>query len=572
MSLPNKRRRRRPAGALILILAFAFAFAAGLAPAAHAQWASNGVPLCTATGAQTFPVVVSDGADGAIVAWSDERGVDADIYAQRVDASGASLWGTDGALVCGFPGGQSYPILLADGAGGAFLVWGDARSGSLDIYAQHLDAAGAATWTGGGEPVCTEPGDQFMPAAVLDGAGGIVLVWSDARGVDADLYAQRLDASGSRMWPLAGVPLSLAPGHQSGAALVTDGAGGAIAVWDDARGLGSDIYARHVDASGVASWTPDGVAVCTAFNDQLYPSAVSDGAGGVVVAWEDGRGVDNDIYAQAVTAAGTVVWTPDGVGVCALLGDQQNPLLDPTGTGDVYVVWHDGRSGIGADVYAQRLDAAGGSVWSAGGVAVCTAPGDQFFPSLATSAGGDALVMWFDSRTGAYDIMAQRLSPFGTTAWALDGVPVCSAPGDQSFPRVARDAAGGAVVAWFDDRAVSSDIYAQRVPASGITVDAVEREALAAQVLLVAPRPNPMQDRAMLSLWMAAPHAGEVTILDVAGRRVRRLTAGRVFPAGTTTLVWDGKTDAGVRAPEGVYFIRGRFAGKTVTQRVTVVR
>ena len=40
-----------------------------LAPrSAGAQWRSNGAPLCTAADDQTFPVVISDGAGGVLVA------------------------------------------------------------------------------------------------------------------------------------------------------------------------------------------------------------------------------------------------------------------------------------------------------------------------------------------------------------------------------------------------------------------------------------------------------------------------------------------------------------------------
>jgi flagellar hook assembly protein FlgD len=56
---------------------------------------------------------------------------------------------------------------------------------------------------------------------------------------------------------------------------------------------------------------------------------------------------------------------------------------------------------------------------------------------------------------------------------------------------------------------------------------------------------------------LGVAHAGrvQVSIYDVAGRRVRTL-ADRVFPAGEHTLQWDGTDDAGAKAARGVYFIR----------------
>jgi len=56
--------------------------------AAWSQWLYNGVALCTASGDQQHPAIVSDGSGGAIVTWMDSRSGNLDIYAQRVDGFG----------------------------------------------------------------------------------------------------------------------------------------------------------------------------------------------------------------------------------------------------------------------------------------------------------------------------------------------------------------------------------------------------------------------------------------------------------------------------------------------------
>ena len=48
-----------------------------------------------------------------------------------------------------------------------------------------------------------------------------------------------------------------------------------------------------------------------------------------------------------------------------------------------------------------------------------------------------------------------------------------------------------------------------------------------------------------------------VEILNVAGRAIRTLTAGSpVAAAAVTTLVWDGSSTLGTRAPNGRYLVR----------------
>ena len=73
--------------------------------------------------------------------------------------------------------------------------------------------------------------------------------------------------------------------------------------------------------------------------------------------------------------------------------------------------------------------------------------------------------------------------------------------------------------------------------------------------LALAAWPNPFQPTVTLSFTLAAPAAVELSIHDVAGRRLRRLEAG-TFGGGEQRLAWDGRDDAGRSLPSGVYLAR----------------
>jgi hypothetical protein len=80
-----------------------------------------------------------------VVAWSDGRtgASGADIYVQHVDVTGGVQWTAGGVRVCDAANVQDVPRVMADGLGGAAVVWRDYRAGaSCDLYGQHLDAAG----------------------------------------------------------------------------------------------------------------------------------------------------------------------------------------------------------------------------------------------------------------------------------------------------------------------------------------------------------------------------------------------------------------------------------------------
>jgi hypothetical protein len=423
------------------------------------------VPVCTANGEQALTGILSDGAGGAIVTWTDYRsGTNFDVYAQRISARGLVRWTADGVALCTATGNQSpSTTLVPDGAGGAIVTWQDGRSGTTDIYAQRISAAGAVQWTANGVALCTATGGQYSPTIVSDGAGGAIAAWEDIRSGTNDIYVQRISAAGTTQWTANGVALCTATGIQQSPTITSDGAGGAIVTWQDARSGTTDIYAQRISASGTVQWTADGVALCTAASAQNYPTIVPDGASGAIVTWMDFRnGANYDIYAQRILAGGTVQWTANGVALCTATGEQWAPAIATDGAGGAIVTWRDLRIG-NYDIYAQRILAGGTVLWTANGLALCNATGDQTYPKIVSDDAGGAIVVWDDLRSGGNDIYAQRVSPTGAAQWVANGLALSTAIGNQQYPVIATDGAGGAIATWIDFRSANFDVYAQRV-------------------------------------------------------------------------------------------------------------
>src|SRR5688572_19193295 len=80
-------------------------------------------------------------------------------------------------------------------------------------------------------------------------------------------------------WLLNGNPLSLAAEVQSAPVAAPDGQGGAYVVWLDTRAGNTDLYAQHVTASGsiAAGWAADGIAVCVDPTTAGPPRIAADG-------------------------------------------------------------------------------------------------------------------------------------------------------------------------------------------------------------------------------------------------------------------------------------------------------
>ena len=290
-------------------------------------------------------------------------------------------------------------------------------------------------------------------------------------------------------WPVLGRTLSAAVKDQVHPKAATDGAGGAIVVWQDERSPRVNVFARRVLASGEPdpAWPVDGLAVladsttllATAFDGQQSPVIVADGTGGAIIAWQDGRnaGSQLDIFAQHVLGTGVVdpTWPANGRALCTARGDQDVPTITADGAGGAIVTWMDGRSSVtSVDVFAQHVLASGAidPRWPVDGVALCTAPAPQAFPRIAGDGAGGAIVTWHDLRPSAtsIDIYAQHVLGVGVVdpAWPANGLALCVAPGAQLNPTIVSDDAHGALVTWEDPRDGLNRIFVERVLGSGV--------------------------------------------------------------------------------------------------------
>lgn len=83
--------------------------------------------------------------------------------------------------------------------------------------------------------------------------------------------------------------------------------------------------------------------------------------------------------------------------------------------------------------------------------------------------------------------------------------------------------------------------------------------------------PNPTRETTRLSYQLPSTQVVSLDLIDLSGRRIRNLVNG-TQNAGASSVVWDGRTDDGQRAPAGLYWARLRADGETRSRLVTVVK
>jgi hypothetical protein len=398
---------------------------------------------------------------------------------------------------------QSFPSIIHDGKGGYFVVWHDKRNCDTTgraIYAQYYNSNGVAQWTANGLQVVDNPGGQKKPDVVLDGAGGIVVMWTDSN--QNQIAAQRINAQGQKLWAPEGV-VAIDDGRDCVARGAADGSGGIIVVNNNG-------HINRIAGDGTLPWTPADEPIEIANgNNTNGRQIISDGAGGAIVVWQDG-----DIAIQRINAAGQLLWGEENEIPTLVMGGRSPfyltdtgcktascPRLIPDGAGGAIVIWLDDYYG-GDDLYAQRVNAAGEALWFApdngGGVAQMNgAPGgilvhdgdvDSDSHDLASDGQGGAFIRfgdwysggkrgYYESSEGEGDFPAlmqpmsslfiHRILANGTLAWeGPTGVD------DDDFDfydnpmpgKITSDGQGGAVTVWSTD---NDEIRVQRVNAQG---------------------------------------------------------------------------------------------------------
>lgn len=433
-------------------------------------WDYNGCFVCNQSLVQKEPAICSDGTGGALITWYDNRTSSNDIFIQRINSSGVIQWSPsgNGRAITYIPNDQLDPQICSDGAGGAIITWQDLRSPSnYNIYAESMNSDGIWQWGPDGIAICTQSNEQLSPKICSDGAGGAIIAWKDARNGNYDIYAQRINSEGNVLWVGNGVPICTELNDQQNLQIISDGTGGAIIAWEDRRsGFNYDIYTQKLDSNGIFKWENNGTAMCTADYNQTNLQLCNDGNGGVILAWDDYRNnLHYDTYAQYIDINGTIQWTNNGTAVCTANDDQLFVQICSDGAGGAIFTWSDSRSSsFNEDIYAQRIDSGGTIQWIENGKSICTADHSQSQPKTCGDGGGGAIVTWQDLRTNYYnDIYAQRINVNGDIQWTTNGIPLCMADKSQYNPQIVTDGAGTAIVAWWDVRNENYDIYAQKV-------------------------------------------------------------------------------------------------------------
>jgi len=662
------------------LIVAAVAIVALSAGRATGQWVDGGLPVCEVPGGKFGVKVAPDGLGGAFLTWTaitPDDPQDSNIFAQHIRSDGTldPLWPADGLPVCTAGGAQYVGEIIPDGEGGAFIAWGDRRSPPpdssrlSDVYLQRLRPGGslAVGWPGNGIPVCSGGCTEQSPKLAPDGGGGVFVAWQRDTLIapsyvgPGGFRASRVTGSGvlASAWPPEGIPVASSPTRQRLRMILPDGSGGFYAVSDGDLG---HTYCHRVTSGGnpAIGWPPDGLEVSPATS--FGPSAALDGEGGLFFSWSsftaqgdpyagvyalrlrsDGSPAagwpaaglrvslteanaplvsvatsdsgavvlwvhfENGVvsaHAQKITSTGSVAAGWPNEGVQTTQGDRylQGLVGASDGTGGLYFAWEFYESApLGVPpptgVIAQHLKINGVPApgWPSEGLYVSASTFQANEPAMIPVPGKAAVMAWEGYSSGPGNkIVAQKLVESGAESFALlltraDATPNrvslawrASPPADAAVTIYRREEVGPwqvlgvarpdltGLVTFEDMNATAGHGYSYRVSiAAGSEVHfygdaAVQVPAFALAVRLASP--NPVRGELSAEVELPSSAVAWIEVIDVQGRVIERKEVGGSGPSIFRVPIASDKHLA-----SGVYFIRLTQGGKTATRQAVLI-
>jgi len=423
-----------------------------------AQWVDNGVTVCSDPSAQYRVALAEDGSGGAFIAWVDNRILgNRQIFIQRIDEAGVVQWATDGIQLCppGFQ--QDRPKVVYDNKGGSIVFWLDYRSGG-EIYAQRLDATGTRIWDSpGGVCVASAVDASYYYSVAMADDGYIYIIFEASNHT---IRIQCIDLDGNLQGPIAGI--EIVPDGSSCEMMTVDAHGEAIIAIVLEDNVVASRYNHHLSSV----WNP-ARQLMLEMDDANQIDIIAVGVDTCVVACSGVLNSVTGVCALSINYEGNILWGANGniIGEDISGGNATYPKIVLGSDGGTVIYW---RLGNGMHIVGQGISSNGERLWG-DGIIIGEHGFSNEYPEALSDGDGCTLVLVSNRQS---DI--QKMDSNGQMLWTPNGYPIVRSEAGYSgqMPRITANGAGGAIIAWAAEQWISeSDIFVQRISSDGFWTD-----------------------------------------------------------------------------------------------------
>lgn len=289
------------------------------------QWGPAPVKM-RGTGAENFEYarLVKSDAGSVIMSWDAYSGnittsSSIKLFTQKFSSSNAKLWTSpqDTVQNLGRLAGISYiPTLVSDGQNGAVYTWVDDRDANArqSAWVQRFNSSGVAQFPkNGSEASALSTNNHFLPSSTYCiSTGETYTFWTETNGgqtVVGGLYGQKFNSSGTQQWGSSGKEFKSLDNNQLSFISAYSKDTNVVVTYTELL-FGSADYLVKAMATGPSSefhWAGN-IITCASYlsNKIRRQTGFDQNSGMAVMTWSDNRSGSGDILAQNLNADGTM--------------------------------------------------------------------------------------------------------------------------------------------------------------------------------------------------------------------------------------------------------------------------
>ncbi len=278
-----------------------------ISPAGEEEFDKDEVSLNKSRIKKSMTEVIPDDEGGAYLFWLEVVDEKVILFGQHVNAEGKENWGRKPIEISNRIHNVLNFTVAKTGWGDLYVAW-QIQSSDRVIYHQLINEKGKVLWYPGGRLAANLKGNDVNPQAVYTDSA-IVLSWTNDYKRQKEIVVQKFDRRGRIMWNRGGVKAVAVKSQQFGQHIISDGAGGVILAWVDSRtdSTYADIYAQRIDKNGNLIWNPSGLEAAVNYNTPKSYLSLLSSDGGAIIIFKNRRNGFNKIYAQKIFSSGSLI-------------------------------------------------------------------------------------------------------------------------------------------------------------------------------------------------------------------------------------------------------------------------
>lgn len=337
------------------------------------------------------PQITVDDSGNALAVWQQSDTGSTNIWANHFN--GTSWLGAEVIqLDAGF---ASTPQIVFDNIGNALAVWEQFDGSVVNIWANYFDGT---SWGAAEKIETNDAGDASAPQIAFDNRRRARAVWTQNNGSVVNIWTNRFDGTN---WDSAVRIETDDAGDASDPQIAFDGNDNALIVWVKGDGMRDNLWAARINNSG--SFGVAKLLETENLGNAFQPQIAFDNNGNALAVWGQNGGLTATLSIWANRFDGTSWGTAEKIETDDVEGGIR-PQIVIDNNGNALAVWqHFGDAYY--EIWANRFD---GTSWGNATVMQINNIAGSYSPQVAVDSNGNGLAVWKQSDGSDSNITVSR--------------------------------------------------------------------------------------------------------------------------------------------------------------------